>query len=114
MNVGQLKFERIPNFYEVFSTKKLEDMLSREEMEKYVIGYSALEKHVEITPAINDSEKETWFNEFVKFKEDSRLYASSFGKIEKKMTADGKEEYYILTEWPYRQRREIIWSPCMP
>jgi uncharacterized protein (TIGR02186 family) len=102
MNVGQLKFEKTPNFYEVFSTKKLEDILSKEEMEKYVIGYRALEKHVEITPAINDTEKETWFNEFVKFKEDSRLYASSFGKIEKKMTADGKEEYYILTGWPYQ------------
>jgi uncharacterized protein (TIGR02186 family) len=102
MNVGQLKFEKTPNFYEVFSTRKLEDILSKEEMEKYVIGYPALEKHVEIAPAINDAEKETWFNEFVKFKEDSRLYASSFGKIEKKMTADGKEEYYILTDWPYQ------------
>jgi hypothetical protein len=39
MNVGQLKFEQTPNFYEVFSTKKVEDILSREELEKYVIGF---------------------------------------------------------------------------
>jgi hypothetical protein len=102
MNVGQLKFEKTPNFYEVFSTKKLEDILSREEMEKYVIGYSALKSHVEITPAMNDAEKDTWFSEFVKYKEDSRLYTTSSGKIETKRAADGKQEYYILTDWPYQ------------
>src|SRR3990172_6446709 len=44
MNTGQLKFERTPNFYEVFSTKKVEDILSREELEKHVLGYPALGK----------------------------------------------------------------------
>ena len=102
MNVGQLKFEKTPNFYEVFSSKKLDDILSAEEMDKHVIGYSALSKHVEITPAANDAEKETWFNEFVKYKEDTRLYTSSFGKIETTMTAEGKQQYYILTDWPYQ------------
>jgi hypothetical protein len=86
----------------VFSTKKLEDMLSTEEMEKNVIGYSALEKHVEITPAANDAEKSAWFAEFLKYKEDSRLYTASYGKIETTRTADGHQEYYILTDWPYQ------------
>ena len=102
MNVGKLKFEQTPNFYEVFSTKKVEDMLSREEMEKYVIGYPALAKHVEITPVANEEEKAKWFDEFVKFKEESKVYVTSFGKIETTMNADGKQEYYILTEWPYQ------------
>jgi len=102
MNVGQLKFEKTPNFYEVFSTKKLNDILSTEEMDNHVIGYSALAKHIEITPAANEAEKETWFNEFVKYKEDTRLYTSSFGKIETTMTAEGKQQYYILTDWPYQ------------
>lgn len=102
MNVGQLKFEQTPNFYEVFSTKKMEDMLSREEMEKYVIGYPALAKHVEITPVANEEEKAKWFDEFIKFKEDSKVYVTSSGKIETTMNADGKQEYYILTDWPYQ------------
>jgi uncharacterized protein (TIGR02186 family) len=102
MNVGQLKFEQTPNFYEVFSTKKVEDILSREEMEKYVIGYPALAKHVEITPVANEEEKARWFDEFVKFKEESKVYTTSAGKIETTMTADGKQEYYILTGWPYQ------------
>jgi uncharacterized protein (TIGR02186 family) len=102
MNVGQLKFENTPNFYEVFSTKKTEDILSREEMEKNVIGFSALAKHVEITPVANEEEKAKWFDEFVKFKEDSRVYLSSAGTISTAMRADGKQDYYILTEWPYQ------------
>jgi len=102
MNVGQLTFEQTPDFYEVFSTKKLEDILSREEMEKYVIGYPALAKHVEITPVANEEEKAKWFEEFVKFKEDSHVYAASAGKIATTMNAGGRQEYYILTDWPYQ------------
>jgi uncharacterized protein (TIGR02186 family) len=102
MNVGQLKFEHTPNFYEVFSTKKLDEMLSREEMEKYTIGYTALQKHVEIVPVANEEEKAKWFDEFVKFKEASKVYTSSAGKITTTTTTDGRQEYYILTDWPYQ------------
>jgi len=102
MNVQQLKFERTPNFYELFSTKKVEDILSREEMEKYVIGYTALAKHVEITPVANEEEKAKWFSEFVKFKEASKVYVTSFGNVTTTMNADGKQEYAVFTDWPYQ------------
>lgn len=102
MNVGQLKFENTPNFYEVFSTRKLEDILSAEEMDRNVIGFPALAKHVEITPVANEEEKAKWFDEFVKFKEDSRVYTSSSGNIKTSMNAEGKQEYFIMTDWPYQ------------
>ena len=102
MNVGQLKFENTPNFYELFSTKKIDDILGRDEMEKYTMGYAALQKHVEVAPVANEEEKTKWFNEFVRFKEDSKVYATSFGKIETKMNKDGRQDYYILTDWPYQ------------
>ncbi|OGW39824.1 MAG: hypothetical protein A2X58_01415 [Nitrospirae bacterium GWC2_56_14] len=102
MNVGQLKFENTPNFYEVFSTRKIEDILSTEEMDRHVIGFPALAKHVEITPVENEAEKAKWFDEFVKFKEDSRVYTSSSGNIKTSMNADGKQEYFIMTDWPYQ------------
>ena len=101
MNVGKLTFEKTPNFYKVFSTKKIEDILSREEMEKYVIGYPALQKHIEIKPVANDEEKTTWFNEFVKFKKDSNVYATSSGNITTKV-ANGRQEYYLQADWPYQ------------
>lgn len=102
MNVGQLKFERTPDFYSVYSTRTLDDMLSREEQEKYVIGYPALAKHVEVTPVANEQEKARWFDEFIRYKEASRVYAASAGKIATKALDSGKQEYYILTDWPYQ------------
>ena len=102
MNVGKLTFENTPNFYELFSTKKVEDILSTEEMDKNVIGFPALAKHVEITPVANEEEKAKWFDEFVKFKQDSKVYASSSGNITFSKNAEGKQEYYVLTDWPYQ------------
>jgi uncharacterized protein (TIGR02186 family) len=103
MNVGEIKFDHAPGFYGVHSTKKLEDILSAEEMDKYVLGYPALERHVEISPATDEKEKDTWFREFVRYKESSKLYATSTGTISL-TNADGKQNYYILTEWPYQAR----------
>ncbi len=102
MNVGTLTFEKTPNLYEMFSTKKVDDILTREERGKYTIGYEALADHVEVGPVVNASEKTQWFGEFVKFKEASNLYKSDFGKIEMKDLPDGHQEYYILTEWPFQ------------
>ncbi len=102
MNVGQLKFENTPNFYAVYSSKKLEDILTQEEREKYTLGYAALQKHVEISPVANAEEKAKWFEEFVRYQENSHVYTASDGKITTTMNAKGNQEYYILTDWPYQ------------
>lgn len=100
MNVGELKVENVPAVYFLHSTKNIEDILSRDEMDKYVIGYPALEKHVQMDVR-GDDEKTKWFNEFVKFKETSSLYGTSSGKISL-TRKDGSQNYYILTQWPYQ------------
>jgi len=102
MNVGTLKFENTPNMYELFSTKKVEDILTAEEQKKHTLGYAALADHVEISPLANAAEKTQWFGEFVKFKEASNLYKTDFGRIEMKDLADGHQEYFIQTQWPYQ------------
>ena len=83
MNVGTLKFEHVPNFYAVYSTKKPEDILSGKELEKYTIGYPALEKHVEVTPVANEEEKAKWFGEFVKFQEEEKRLEGLFAQARK-------------------------------
>ncbi|HYQ47580.1 MAG TPA: TIGR02186 family protein, partial [Thermodesulfovibrionales bacterium] len=50
MNVGTKQFENVPNLYSVHSARKVEDMLSREELDRYVIGYPALGRHAVIDP----------------------------------------------------------------
>ncbi len=102
MNVGHLKFENTPDFYEVFSTKKVDELLAQDEQDKYVIGYPALAKHAAISPVANEEEKTKWFSEFVKYKEDSRVYVVSSGKLTTTTLPNGRQEYYILTDWPYQ------------
>lgn len=101
MNVGTLEMENVPGVYFLHSTKKIEDILSAEEREKHIIGYPALQKHVEMNPVTDDAEKAKWFEEFVRFKEHARLYSTSTGKISLTQK-DGKGNYYIKTEWPYQ------------
>ncbi len=102
MNVGQLKFEKTPDFYSVHSTKKLDDILSADEQGTHVLGYAALAKHVEVTPCATEDERSKWFSEFVRYKEASNVYANSFGKIKTTTLPNGRQEYYILTDWPYQ------------
>ncbi len=101
MNVGKLTFEHVPGLYFIHSTKNLSEMLSSEELSKYVLGYSALESHAEVSPVSGDAEKNKWFDEFVKMKEASNVYATSSGKISTTMK-DGLQEYYVLMDWPYQ------------
>lgn len=102
MNVGTLKFEKTPNMYELFSTRKVDDILSPAERQKYTLGYEALAEHVEVSPMANAADKAQWFGEFVKFKEASNLYRTGSGKIDLTDLPDGHQEYFIQTDWPYQ------------
>ena len=101
MNTGTLNFEKTPDLYLIHSTKDIDDMLSKGETDKYVIGYPALERHIEISPSSKEEGKSRWFSEFVKYKESSKLYASSSGKIATSLK-DSELFYYIKTDWPYQ------------
>jgi len=57
MNVGTLKLENASGVYFLHSTKKVEDILSREEMERHFIGHPALAKHIQMSPVANEEEK---------------------------------------------------------
>ncbi|MBI5194891.1 MAG: TIGR02186 family protein [Nitrospirae bacterium] len=101
MNKGTVNFKNTPNLYSIYSTKKIEDLLSKEETDKYVLGYPALSRQIKMTPVSNEDEKSKWFNEFVKYKESSNLYTISSSKIIT-TAKDGRQAYYILTSWPYQ------------
>jgi len=100
MNVGTMKFEHVPNLYAIYSTKRIDDLIDQKEQDKFVIGLPALSRHAELNPSAGEEEKAKWFGEFIKYKEHSKLYTTSAGNIEMK-EKDGKQFYYILTQWPY-------------
>jgi len=101
MNVGTLNIEKVPSLYFLASTKKIDEILSKEAMAKDLLGYEAVEKHVEMTPVKDENEKTKWFNEFVKFKENSKLYSVASGNITF-TRENNKQNYYTLFEWPYQ------------
>ncbi|MEK6776141.1 MAG: TIGR02186 family protein [bacterium] len=101
MNVETLNVEHVPSLYFLGSTRKIEDILSGEEMEKHLIGYPALQRHVTLSPVSGEDEKTKWFNEFVKFKEASKLYSVSSGDVAL-TEKDGRQSYYTLMKWPYQ------------
>jgi uncharacterized protein (TIGR02186 family) len=102
MNVGTLSFEKTPNFYEIFSTGRIDDILSKDEQRKHLIGYGALERHIELKGIENEAERSEWFGQFVKYKEATKLYAEKESVVETKRLPDGHEEYFVLTQWPYQ------------
>lgn len=102
MNVGNLSFEHVPNLYFIHSTKRLDEILTPEEMDKYLIGYQSLERHTEISPLSDEKEKDRWFNEFIRFKEFTRLYSTSYGRISLSEGDKKQQAYHILLDWPYQ------------
>jgi uncharacterized protein (TIGR02186 family) len=101
MNVGTLNIEKVPSLYLLASSKKIDEILSKEAMAKDLLGYEAVENHVEMTPVKDENEKSKWFNEFVKYKENSKLYSMASGNITF-TKENGKQNYYTLFEWPYQ------------
>lgn len=101
MNVGTINFEHVPSLYFLSSAKKLDDILSRDEMDKAVIGYEALQRHVELKPVKDEEDKAKWFNEFVKYKQNSKLYSVATNNITF-TNENNKQNYYTLFEWPYQ------------
>lgn len=101
MNVGTLNLEKVPSLYFLASTKKIDEILSKEAMAKDVLGYEAVENHVEMTPVKDGNEKTKWFNEFVKYKENSKLYSVATRNITF-TKENNKQNYYTLFEWPYQ------------
>lgn len=103
MNVGDLELEETPNLYFLHSTKDLNEILDPEEMNKYVLGYPSVKEHAKIHPVEDEGEKTKWFDEFIKFKESSKLYTTSSGNIT--LTEEnGRQKFYILCDWPYQAR----------
>ncbi len=101
MNVGDLKCEKVPNLYFVQSTKKLDDLLPASLQEQYLLGYPAIEKHIEMEPVKDQAEKDKWFAEFVKYKESKKLFFNTSGGFQVSQ-ADGKQKYYMKFKWPYQ------------
>jgi uncharacterized protein (TIGR02186 family) len=103
MNTGDENFGNVPDLYFIQSTRPLADMLPLDEREKYVIGFDALEKHADVEPAKDENEKDKWFSEFIRFKQNSMLYLAKDGGFDLN-DQDGNQSYYMKFDWPYQAK----------
>lgn len=101
MNTGELVIDHVPNVYLLHSTGAVEDILSPEEREAYGVGYGALYRRAVFTPALGGDEKTAWYNEFIRFKEASRLYVALAGTVTVVRRGDGPG-YRLSAQWPYQ------------
>lgn len=101
MNSGELIFEKTPQLYHLYSTKNVENILNEHEQDANLIGYAALIRRINITPAADENEKMRWANEFLRFKQTSGLYTVSAGSVavQKNGTA---QKYFLRISWPYQ------------
>lgn len=101
MNVEEIELDYVPEVYYMRSTKDLDAIVSPEQREKYVLGYPALEKKIEMSPAKTPEEKIKLLADFIKYKEEGKLYAVSTGDVDIKPD-NASETYYTVFEWPYQ------------
>ena len=100
MNTAELEFENTPALYFVRSAEKIDEILDEQEADKHVLGYKALEHHISIGNIQDESKKNEWFQEFVKFNETNHVYRQDNEKIEYTGIRN-KRTYYTLFDWPY-------------
>jgi len=87
MNVGDLTVTDAPEMYYLLtSSENLEALAPADILAEHGIGYDALRQHITIEQG--DSESDSMFGEFIKFKEKIGLYAISLGSV--KLERDGE------------------------
>jgi len=101
MNVGELEFNPVSDLYLIYSTKDINSILSPDQQDKFMLGYDAFRRRVEVSPVSDEAEKTTWVNEFIRFKEKNRIYGIFTGEIETKTDGDRKT-FKLSIDWPYQ------------
>jgi hypothetical protein len=101
MNVGELEFSPVSDVFLVYSTGDINELLSTEQQDKYVIGYGALKRSISVEPVEDEADKEKWVDEFIKLKQKNKIYGEFTGQI-KTMAEGVKKTYTLAIDWPYQ------------
>jgi len=102
MNVEQLTMENAPNFYFIRSTSNLDSLLSADQLIANELGYGALEQTIDISPAKSADMKKSLLNDYIKYKEDGKVYSQSLGSIDQNTNDAGQPSYYTKFDWPFQ------------
>ena len=102
MNLGSITIQNVPNLYLVHMSEDFEATAKTlpAKWEELGLGFAALEKQMNVSPA--EAESEEIFTEFLKLKESKGLYGIRTGKVIYGEGESGRKSFEAVLEIPPR------------
>ena len=101
MKTGDLHFENVPFFYHVYSTRPVEEILTKKELEEHSLTFDSLKKGVNLFPVKDENQKNFLWQEFIKYKSKYHLYA--YEVVPYNCKGEGQNQLLeISIHWPYQ------------
>ena len=101
MKKGTLEFKDAPRIYMLQSTADLSRILSGAELNRHLLGYDALRGHIRIEDSAGKPADGKWFDEYLKFKKQEKVYDIQEGSIVRQHGPEGNT-YKVDVAWPYQ------------
>ena len=101
MKKGTLEFKGAPRIYMLHSTAALDRILGAAEREQHLLGYDALRGHIRIEDSTGSPADEKWFDEYLKFKKEEKVYDLQEGTVVRQHGEEGNT-YQVEVAWPYQ------------
>lgn len=100
MKKRNLEFKGVPGVYIVNSTADLNFILSQEDRDQHHLGYEAMAKATSIEDGKGGAADGKWFEEFIRFKENEKVYRIQQGTITRRHGED--KTFELVVDWPYQ------------
>lgn len=101
MKKGTLEFKDTPHIYMLYSTDELGRILNAEDLNHNLLGYEALRAHTRIEDSGGNPADLKWFDEYIKFKKEEKVYDIQEGRVVRQHGVDGNT-YQVDVAWPYQ------------
>lgn len=101
MKKGTIEFKDTPHIYMLYSTDELSRILSVEERNQNLLGYEALRAHTRIEDSGGNPADAKWFDEYLKFKKEEKVYDIQEGRVVRQHGVKGNT-YQVDVAWPYQ------------
>ena len=101
MKKGTLEFKDAPRVYLLHSTAALDRILGLVERNRNLLGYDGLREHIRIEDSAGNPAEDRWFDEYLKFKKEEKVYDIQEGSVVRQHGIDGNT-YQVAIDWPYQ------------
>lgn len=101
MKKGTIEFKDAPRIYMLHSTADLNRILGEADRNQHLLGFDALRGRIRIEDSAGNPADGKWFDEYLKFKKQEKVYDIQEGSIVRQHGVDGNT-YQVNVAWPYQ------------